>query len=98
MALIDFKPTLHNDISIEDEELYNQYNNLIKEKKYGEAQQLLSSNQMDVMNASLFNSLEKKILTLMQMKKEFYDPYCYSKDEPTEEQMKKKVIWSQEYE
>ena len=98
MALIDFKPTLHNDISIEDEELYNQYNNLINENKYGEAQQLLSDNQMDVMNVSLFNSWEKKILTLMQMVKEFYEPYCYKKTEPTAEEMKGKVIWEQEYE
>ena len=34
MVLSDYYPTLRNDISIDDKDIYNQHTNLIKEKKY----------------------------------------------------------------
>ena len=43
MVLSDYYPTLRNDISIDDKDIYNQHTNLIKEKKYQEAVTLLST-------------------------------------------------------
>lgn len=98
MSLIDYSPTMHNDISIDDKEIYNQHSNFINEKKYLEAVQLLSSNQqIDSCTASLLNSWERKIYELSKMKKEYYDPILNKQTEPTESEMEGKVIWQQEY-
>lgn len=98
MVLSDYYPTLRNDISIDDKDIYNQHTNLIKEKKYQEAVTLLSNNsQIDSVTASLLNSLEQKIYSLCQIKKEYYNPIITKQTEPTESEMKDKVIWQQEY-
>lgn len=100
LTLKSFKPTLHNDLSIEDEALYNKHNNLIKTQKYSDATTLLTNNsQIGGAQASLFNSWEKKILELeviISLRK-FINLYFDSDKEPIETDMKNKVIWQQEY-
>lgn len=96
MTLHDYYPTMRNDISIEDNNLYVQHSNLIKSKEYIEAVNLLVNNkQVDSLTASLLNSWEKKIYDLNEMEKPFYDPYLYNQTEPTS--IGDKVIWQQEY-
>lgn len=98
MALSDYYPTLRNDISIDDKDIYDQHTNLIKNKKYQEAATLLSNNnQIDSVTASLLNSWEQKIYSLCQIKKEYYNQIITKQTEPTESEMKDKVIWQQEY-
>lgn len=95
MTLHDYYPTMRNDISIEDNNLYVQHSNLIKSKNYLEAVDLLNTNkQVDSLTASLLNSWEIKIVNLSKINN-FYDPYIYSQTEPTE--MGDKVVWQQEY-
>lgn len=96
MDLSDYLPTLRNDISIEDKNLYDEHSNLIKSKKYIEAVDLLKSNsQIDSLTASLLNLWEKKIFTLNNTERAFYDPYLYSQTEPID--MEGKVVWEEEY-
>lgn len=100
MNLKDYKPTLHNDISIDDEEIYKQHTNIINQKKYNEATALLSENpQISGCTASLLNSWEEKIESLepLILAKDFYDPYYYTSTEPSVEEIDDKVIWQQEY-
>lgn len=97
-SLNDFKPHLRNDISLEDEEIYNQHSSLMNNSQYKEAGTLLSKNkQIDSVTASLLNSWEQKIYELNQIGSTFYDPYLYSQDEPFETEMIGKSIWQQEY-
>lgn len=100
MKLKDFKATLHNDISIDDEELYKRHTDLINRQRYGDAAALLANNtQVSGATASLLNSWENKILTLENLYGEsaFYDPYLYSQAEPSDEDINGKVIWQQIY-
>jgi hypothetical protein len=97
-SLNDYKPHLRNDISLDDEIIYNQHSNLIKIKQYKEAVALLSqNNQIDSVTASLLNSWEQKIYELNEIGSTFYDPYLYSQEEPFETEMIGKSIWQQEY-
>lgn len=100
MNFNDYKPTLHNDISIEDESIYKQHISLINQKKYNEAAALLSANpQISGGTASLLNSWEEKLVSMepLILAKDFHDPYHYSSTEPSVEEMGNKVIWEQEY-
>lgn len=100
LTLKSFKPTLHNDISIEDEALYNKHKNLINTQKYSDATALLANNsQISGAQASLFNSWEEKNLELESIinLSEFSSLYFDSEKEPNEIDMKNKVIWQQEY-
>lgn len=98
MALEDYTPTLRNEISIDDKEIYDKHTQLIKSKKYEEAVTLLSNNkQIDSITASLLNYWEKNIYELNNIDRIFYDPYCYSQKEPSTSEMENKVIWQEEY-
>lgn len=101
LTLQDFKPTLHNDISIDEAEIYTKHNNLIKMGAYKEATALLNENNIDGIRASLFNSWEVKLNYLDELlsKKEFKSPYFYSQstEEPTVEEFAGKSMWSQIY-
>ena len=98
MALEDYAPTLRNEISIDDKEIYDKHTQLIKSKKYEEAVTLLSNNkQIDSITASLLNYWEKNIYELNSIDRKFYDPYYYSQNEPSTSEMENKVIWQEEY-
>lgn len=101
LTLRDFKPTLHNDISIDESEIYTKHSNLIKRRAYEEATALLDENNIDGIRASLFNSWENKLNYLDELlrKKEFKSPYYYSQspEEPTADEFKDKSMWSQIY-
>lgn len=98
MDLNDYKPVLRNDVSIDDEDVYKQHINLIKNNKYVDAATLLENNkQIDGVTASLLNLWEEKINQLCEIKNDFEDPYVYSQTEPSYEQMNGKSIWQQEY-
>lgn len=94
----NYKPCLYNDISINDEELYKQHANLINNKKYKEAATLLSSqSEVRGVTASLLNLWEQKIYEIDNTPINYIDPYIFKEDEPTDEEIKDKAIWSQEY-
>lgn len=98
MSDIDnYRPTIHNDISIDEEDLYKQHSDLIKQGKYEEAANLLFQSNVSGVTASLLNVWEQKIYELDNAPINYIDPYLYKNTEPTSDEMASKTIWSQEY-
>lgn len=97
MTLSDYYPTMRNDISIDDKDIYDKHFNLIKSSNYLDAVALLESNdQVNGLTASLLNSWEEKIYNLnIDKPNYFFDPYVYSQTEPIN--FENKTIWQQEY-
>lgn len=98
MSDIDnFRPIIHNDISIDDEDLYGRHSSLIKQGRYEEAANLLFQSNVSGATASLLNVWEQKIYELDNTSINYIDPYLYKDTEPTSDEMIDKTIWSQEY-
>lgn len=100
MILSDFRATLRNDISIDDESVYQQHSQMMEEKAYSAGSALLHQNpQIHGVTSGLFNQWEEKILSLEDIlaQKPYYDPYLCNDSEPEYGQMENKAVWQQAY-
>ena len=91
----------HSSARLRNVELRNRHKQLIEQKKLVDAANLIKDRKdVDAFTASLFNSLEQKIVyvesLLSEMEAKQYT--VVSQDEPSDSEMDGKFFWEQEYE
>ena len=96
----DMKYIPHSAVKLRDIDLYNRHRQLIAWKRPKDAADLIKeTKESGAFTASLFNSLEQKIIyveTLLE-KMESIPRTMISDIEPTDEEMNGKFFWEQEY-
>ena len=84
---ISFKP--HSDMSLSDQTIVNQHQNLIKNNQLSDATALLNNNRYDKgFRASLFNNMQDKVRMIQEhllTKEEEIKDEVISSTEPTED-------------
>lgn len=75
-----------SDVRISQNEILNQFNNLISQNKFTEASNYLNSSNLNNINASLFNYFQDAVVKIQthQLSKQYNNPVISSVSEPSQ--------------